>query len=50
MLRKIIAGAAVAFALFYVATQPAGAAAFVHHIYDGLHSAATSMATFVNAL
>jgi hypothetical protein len=43
MLRKIITWAIVIFIIFYVATQPSGAAAIVHHIYNGL-------ATFVNSL
>lgn len=50
MLKKIITWAVVLFVVFYVATQPAGAAGFVHHAYNGLHSAATSMAKFVNSL
>jgi phosphate/sulfate permease len=50
MLRKIITWAIVLFILFYVATQPAGAAGFVHHFYNGLHDAANSMAQFVNSL
>jgi phosphate/sulfate permease len=50
MLGRIIRWAIVLFIIFYVATQPAGAAGFVHHIYNGLHDAANSMATFVNSL
>ncbi len=50
MLRKIITWAIVLFILFYVATQPAGAAGFVHHAYNGLHDAASSLADFVNSL
>ncbi|MGA8455114.1 MAG: hypothetical protein WB800_06905 [Streptosporangiaceae bacterium] len=50
MLKKIITWAIVIFIIFYVATQPSGAAAIVHHIYNGLHDAATSLATFVNSL
>ena len=50
MLKKIITWAVVLFVVFYVATQPDGAAAFVHHAYNGLHSAANSMARFVNSL
>jgi hypothetical protein len=50
MLKKIITWAVVLFVVFYVATQPAGAAGFVHHAFNGLHSAANSMAKFVNSL
>jgi hypothetical protein len=50
MLRKIITWAIVLFIVFYVATQPTGAAGFVHHAYNGLHDAANSMAQFVNSL
>jgi hypothetical protein len=50
MLGRVIKWAIVIFIVFYVATQPAGAASIVHHIYNGLHDAATSMATFVNSL
>jgi hypothetical protein len=50
MLKKIITWAIVLFVVFYIATQPAGAAGFVHSAYNGLHSAANSMARFVNSL
>lgn len=50
MLRKIITWAIVIFIIFYVATEPTGAAGFAHHFYNGLHDAATSLATFVNSL
>jgi len=50
MLRKIISWAIVLFILFYLATEPTGAAGVVHHAYNGLHDAATSLATFVNSL
>jgi hypothetical protein len=50
MLGKVIRWAIVLFIVFYVATQPAGAASIVHHAYNGLHDAASSMATFVNSL
>lgn len=50
MLRRIITWAIVLFIIFYIATQPAGAAGIVHHAYNGLHDAASSMATFVNSL
>ncbi len=50
MLKKVITWAIVIFIVFYLATQPTGAANVVHHAYNGLHSAATSLATFVNHL
>jgi hypothetical protein len=50
MLRKLITWAIVAFIIFYIATQPTGAAALTRHTYGGLHSAATSLATFINNL
>jgi hypothetical protein len=50
MLGKIIRWAIVLFIVFYVATEPTGAAGVVHHIYNGIHDAANSMAQFVNSL
>jgi hypothetical protein len=50
MLKKILTWAVALFAIFYIATQPGAAAVAVHHAYNGLHEAATSLATFVNAL
>jgi hypothetical protein len=50
MLKKIITWAIVLFVVFYLATQPTGAASLVHHAYDGLHQGATSLARFVNSL
>jgi hypothetical protein len=50
MLGKVIRWAIVLFIVFYVATQPAGAAGLAHHLYNGLHDAATSAARFVNSL
>jgi hypothetical protein len=50
MLRKIITWLIVLFVIFYVATEPSGAAGVVHHAYNGLHEAASSLATFVNSL
>ena len=49
-LRKVITWAIVLFIVFYIATEPDGVAGFVHHAYNGLHDAATSLATFVNSL
>ena len=50
MLRKIITWGAVLFVIFYVVTDPTGAAGFVHGVIGWLHTAATSLATFVNSL
>jgi hypothetical protein len=50
MLKKIITWAIVIFIVFYIATEPGGAANLVHHAYNGLHSAGTSLARFVNSL
>jgi uncharacterized protein (DUF486 family) len=50
MVMKILSWAIVLFIIFYVATEPTGAAGFVRHIYNGLHDAANSMAEFVNSL
>ena len=50
MLRRLVFWAIVLFIIFYVATQPTAAAVVVHHAYNGLHEAATSLATFIDAL
>jgi hypothetical protein len=47
---KTIRWAIVLFIVFYIATQPSGAASFVHHFYNGLHDVANSMAKFINSL
>jgi Na+/proline symporter len=50
LLRKVITWLIVLFVIFYVATEPTGAGDLVHHAYNGLHDAASSLATFVNSL
>jgi hypothetical protein len=50
MAKKVATWAAIAFVVFYLATQPAGAAHFVHGVFSWLHGAANSMSTFVNSL
>ncbi len=50
MLKKVITWAIVLFIIYYLATDPTGAANFVHHIYNGLKSAAVSLTTFFNSL
>jgi hypothetical protein len=37
------------FILFYVLTQPSGAARYVHDWYNGIHAAANSLAKLVDS-
>ncbi len=50
MLRKVITWAIVIFVVYYLATDPHGAANVLHHAYNGLKSAGNSMTKFVNSL
>jgi hypothetical protein len=50
MLRKVITWAAILFVVYYLATQPSGSAHFVHSVFNWLHDAGNSLATFVNSL
>ncbi len=50
MAKKVATWAAIAFVVYYLATQPAGAAHFVHGVFNWLHGAGNSMSTFVNSL
>ena len=50
MLKKVITWAIVIFIVYYLATHPTAAANVVHSIWNGLKTAASSMATFVNSL
>jgi hypothetical protein len=50
VLRKVITWAIVIFIVYYLATNPTGAANALHHAFNGLKSAGNSMATFVNSL
>ena len=50
MLKKVITWAIVIFIIYYLATDPAGAAAFMHHIFNGLKTIGASLATFFNSL
>jgi hypothetical protein len=50
MPRLVVTWAVVLFIVFYIATEPDGAAGFIHAFADGLHSAANSMAKFINSL
>jgi hypothetical protein len=49
-LKKIIQWAIVIFIVYYLATQPVAAANALHSGFNLLKSAASSLATFVNAL
>ena len=50
MLARIIGWALVAFVVFYLVTNPDGAAGFVHSILDGLRNAGNSLSRFVDHL
>jgi hypothetical protein len=50
MLRKIITWAIVIFIVFYLLTQPSGAAHVISNLLNLLKSAGNSLATFVNSL
>jgi len=50
VLRKAIAWAIVIFIVYYLATEPSGAAHLLHAAFDGLKSAGNSMSRFVNKL
>jgi hypothetical protein len=50
MLRKVITWAIVVFIVYYLVTNPGGAAGAVHHIFNGLHSAGSSLSRFVSQL
>lgn len=50
MLKRILTWAIVIFIVFYLATQPVGAAHALHSAFTGLHHAGTSLSTFVNSL
>ncbi len=50
MLRKVITWAIVLFVVYYLATNPTGAAHALHLAFNGLKSAGNSMSRFVNKL
>ena len=50
VLRKVITWAIVIFIVYYLATDPSGAAHFLQHAFNGLKSAGNSMSRFVNKL
>lgn len=50
MLKKIITWAIVIFIVFYLLTQPQGAANVITNLLNFLKDAGNSLATFVNSL
>jgi hypothetical protein len=48
--KKILSWVLIIFVVYYLATQPAGAAHFVHGVFNWLHGAGNSLSTFVNSL
>jgi hypothetical protein len=50
MLQKILLWALVVFVVFYLLTDPNGAANFLSHVLHGLKSAGQSLSTFVSKL
>lgn len=50
VLKKVITWAIVAFVVYYLATNPHGAADFVKGVFHWLEGAGRSMAQFVNSL
>ena len=50
MIRKILGWAFIAFLVFYVLSDPAGAANSAQALLGGLKSGATSLASFANHL
>jgi hypothetical protein len=50
LLKKIITWAVIIFVVYYLATNPHGAADFVRSAFSWLRGAGSSMATFVNSI
>jgi len=50
MLARIIGWVVIAFIVFYLLTNPDGAAGFVHSFMDGLRQAGNSLSKFVSHL
>jgi len=50
MLKKVLAWGAVAFVIYYLATNPHGAAGFVTGVLAGLKEAAHSLASFLSGI
>ena len=49
-LKKVLSWVLIVFVVYYLATQPTGAAHFVHSVFSWLHGAGNSLSTFVNHL
>lgn len=49
-MKKYLQWAAIAFVVFYLLSQPAGAARSVNKVLDGLSGAGESLAIFVNGI
>jgi len=50
MLSRIIGWVLVVFVVYYLVTDPDGAARFVHSVLNGLRDAGDSLSRFVNRL
>ena len=50
MLTRIIGWALVAFAVYFLLSDPAGAAGVAHSALDGLHHAASQLSQFASQL
>lgn len=50
MLKKVITWAIVLFIVYYLVSDPNGAAGAVHHAFNGLRSAGNSLSRFVSSL
>jgi hypothetical protein len=50
MLARIIGWVLVAFIVYYLVTNPDGAAGFVHSVLDDLRDAGNSLSRFINHL
>ncbi len=48
--KKIVMWLLIIFVVWYLLTDPAGAAAFGHHVLNGLKSAGKSLSTFLSHL
>ena len=48
--KKAISWVLIIFVVYYLATQPAGAAHFVHSVFGWLQGAGNSLSRFVNNL
>jgi hypothetical protein len=50
MVRKVLTWAIVLFIVYYLVSDPSGAAGAVHHALNGLRSAGNSLSRFVSNL